>query len=293
MRQKGLLYKMTESNNNPVTEEHKEVWDLAAGYTFPQAADNAAQWVELQAKIYNRNLRVTHRPLYTRKWFVAAAAVALIAGFGAILYSNIAGGHVEPLVAQTGAGEVKTITLPDGSVVTLNSNSRLAYDGDFNNHNRHISLSGQAHFEVKKNELLPFTVQSNHINVTVLGTGFNVTDYPAEMPAVEVSHGRVQVDAEGQRTTLTQNMMARLKDGKLFSSAANAACRWEDGKLIFNNATLSEIAVIVKNRFGKDLVWQNAEDNDRVFTGSFEQGTTPQAIVKSLNTAMQLNLALQ
>ncbi|MEY4003634.1 MAG: hypothetical protein RIT07_1676, partial [Bacteroidota bacterium] len=87
--------------------------------------------------------------------------------------------------------------MPDGSEVTLNSNSRLSYDAEFSNHNRHITLSGQAHFEVKKNELLPFVVQSSHVNVTVLGTGFTVADYPSETPSVEVAHGRVQVDAEG------------------------------------------------------------------------------------------------
>lgn len=292
MLQEGLRCKMGE-HKNPVSEEYKEVWDLASGYSYPQAAQNAEQWLMLQEKINSRNLRVTHRPLLTRKWFLAAATVALVVGFAAVIYSNIAGGHVEPLVATTGPGEVKILTLPDGSEVTLNSNSRLAYDAEFNHHNRHLTLSGQAHFEVKRNELLPFVVQSAHVNVTVLGTGFNVTDYPAEMPAVEVSHGRVQVDADGQRTTLNRNMMARLKDGKLYSGMADAACRWNDGKLIFNSAPLVEISQVLKNRYGKGLVWQNAEDKDRVFTGSFEQGTRPQAILNTLNTALGLKMTLE
>ncbi|MBM3919991.1 MAG: DUF4974 domain-containing protein [Sphingomonadales bacterium] len=284
---------MNKQEKNRMTEEFKDVWDTAAGYTYAEAAQNAEQWEALQAKISSRNLRVTHKPLLTRKWFLAAATVALVVGFAAVIYSNLAGGHVEPLVATTGAGEVKILTLPDGSEVTLNSNSRLAYDAEFSNHNRHITLSGQAHFEVKKNELLPFVVQSAHVNVTVLGTGFNVTDYNAEDPSVEVSHGRVQVDAEGQRTTLTKNMMARVKNGKLFSSAADAACRWNEGKLIFNNAQLSEISVVMKNRFGKGLVWQNAADKNRVFTGSFEPGTSPQFILNTLNTALGLKMTLE
>jgi transmembrane sensor len=284
---------MKAEKNKPVADEFKEVWEAASGYTYAESAYNAEQWEALQDKIKSRNLRVTHRPLLTQKWFLAAATLALVVGFAAVIYSNIAGGHVEPLVATTGPGQVKTLTLPDGSEVTLNSNSQLAYDADFNDHNRHITLSGQAHFEVKKNELLPFEVKSKHMNVTVLGTGFNVTDYNAEDPAVEVSHGRVQVDAEGQRTTLTKNMMARVKNGKLFSSAADATCRWNEGKLIFNNAPLSEISVVMKNRFGKGLVWQNAADKNRVFTGSFEPGTTPQAMLQTLNTALGLKMTLE
>ena len=284
---------MKVEKDKPVTDEFKDIWETAAGYTYPESVYNAEQWEALQDKIRNRNLSVTHRPLLTRKWFVAAATLALIVGFAAVIYSNIAGGHVEPLVATTGLGEVKILTLPDGSEVRLNSNSRLSFDAEFNHGNRNIELSGQAHFEVKKNELLPFTVHSSHINVTVLGTGFSVTDYNAEYPSVEVSHGRVQVDAEGQRTTLTQNMMARLKDGKLFSSVADASCRWNGGKLIFNNASLSEITIVMKNRFGKGLVWQNPADKNRVFTGSFEPGTTPQAMLQTLNTALGLNMTLE
>ena len=284
---------MTTNKNNQIPEEFSEVWEKAGGFTYPEASENDAQWNALQAKISARNLTVTHRPLYTRKWFVAAASVALIAGFAAVIYSNFAGGHVEPLLVTTGPGEVKNITLPDGSEVTLNSNSSLAYDAEFNNHNRHIMLKGQAHFEVTKNDIIPFVVQSKRISATVLGTGFNVTDYPAELPSVEVSHGRVQVDAEGQRTTLTQNMMAHLQDGKLHSDAANEGCRWNEGKLIFNAVPLSEISVVMKNRFGKGLVWENAADKNRIFTGSFEPGTTPQAMLNTLNTALGLKMTLE
>lgn len=283
---------MNNQKQNPISEEFKDVWQNAGGYTYPEAASNTEQWEALQAKISNRNLSVTHRPLLTRKWFLAAATVALIAGFTAVIYSNLAGGHIEPLVVTTGPGEVKTVTLPDGSEATLNSNGRMAYDAEFSHHNRHITLTGEAHFEVKKNELLPFTVQSKHINVTVLGTGFSVTDFPSETPAVEVSHGRVQVDAEGQRTTLTQNMMARIKNGELISSAAQASCRWKDGKLIFNSATLSEISLVMKNRFGKGLVWEKISDQNRIFTGSFEQGTTPQTMLNTLNTALGISMKL-
>jgi ferric-dicitrate binding protein FerR (iron transport regulator) len=110
---------------------------------------------------------------------------------------------------------------------------------------------------------------------------------------VEVSHGRVQVDAEGQRTTLTQNMAAHVIDGKLHNGTANEGCRWNEGKLIFNAVPLSEISVVMKNRFGKGLVWENSTDKNRIFTGSFEPGTTPQAMLNTLNTALGLKMTLE
>ncbi|MFM7764540.1 MAG: hypothetical protein ACKO6I_02670, partial [Sphingomonadales bacterium] len=93
---------MNKQEKNRITEGFKDIWDTAAGYTFPEAAQNEEQWEALQAKISSRNLRVTHKPLLTRKWFLAAATAALVVGFAAVIYSNLAGGHVEPLVATTG-----------------------------------------------------------------------------------------------------------------------------------------------------------------------------------------------
>ena len=64
---------MTMNKNNQFPEEFSEVWEKAGGYAYPEASENDVQWNALQAKISARNLRITHRPLYTRKWFVAAA----------------------------------------------------------------------------------------------------------------------------------------------------------------------------------------------------------------------------
>jgi ferric-dicitrate binding protein FerR (iron transport regulator) len=286
---------MAEQKNNqtPVGADFQETWEMAGKYAYPEQGNDEASWNKLQAKISQSQLTVEKKSIFSRRWAVAAAVAAIITGSVAIMM-NISGSHTtEAILAVTRAGEVKEITLSDGSVVRLNANSKLTIAADFNSDNRHIELEGQAHFEVSRNEELPFTVNSNHLNVTVLGTGFTVTDYPQETPAVEVSYGKVRVEADKKQITLTKNMVARLSNGELNSSVQSSSCTWVNGKLVFSNASLSEISTIFKNRYGKGLIWKNSSDKNRLFSGSFADGTPPQAMVETIEKALTLKLGLE
>jgi ferric-dicitrate binding protein FerR (iron transport regulator) len=72
------------------------------------------------------------------------------------------------------------LTLPDGSMVWLNADSRLKYSNQFNLENRDVYLQGEAYFEVEDNSKVPFKVISDRAVVKVTGTKFNVRAYPDE-----------------------------------------------------------------------------------------------------------------
>ena len=73
--------------------------------------------------------------------------------------------------------ETRNVILPDGSSVLLNRHSSLSYPKRFKSDNREVQLTGEAYFEVSKDQKHPFIVQTEHINVQVLGTHFNVDAY--------------------------------------------------------------------------------------------------------------------
>ena len=286
---------MAEQKNNqtPVGADFQETWEMAGIYAYPEQGNDEAAWNKLQAKISQSHLTVEKKSIFSQRWAVAAAVAAIITGSVAIMM-NISGSHTtEAILAATGAGGVKAITLTAGAAIRLNANTKITIAADFNNDNRHLELVGQAHFEVSRNEKLPFTVNSNHLNVTVLGTGFTLTDYPMATPAVEVSHGKVRVEANKKQITLTKNMVAQLNKGVLNSSVQTPSCTWVDGKLVFSNASLSEISTVFKNRFGKSLIWENSIDKNRLFSGSFADGTAPQAMVETIEKALTLKLGLE
>jgi ferric-dicitrate binding protein FerR (iron transport regulator) len=80
-----------------------------------------------------------------------------------------------------GKGVKKEIKLPDGTVVRLNSESRMSYDLDMQSHNQRIvSLTGEAFFVVAHDKRRPFIVNTNKVGIKVLGTEFNVREYPGD-----------------------------------------------------------------------------------------------------------------
>ncbi len=69
------------------------------------------------------------------------------------------------------------VTLPDGSIVMLNRQSRLVYNKDFGVGKREIHLTGEAYFDIAKNEAIPLTVTAGPVQIRVMGTAFNVRAY--------------------------------------------------------------------------------------------------------------------
>lgn len=90
-------------------------------------------------------------------------------------------------------GRRKTVKLPDGSVITLEPNSKLRYPQQFTGNTREVMLTGEAYFEVKRDQERPFIVRTPYIGATVLGTSFNVEAYRNGIARVVVTTGRVKI----------------------------------------------------------------------------------------------------
>lgn len=193
-------------------------------------------------------------------WRVAAA-VTLVLGVSAVLYLLLFQPRL--MITQVAeAGQTQQITLPDGSVVTLNSNSSITYPGHFTDDARHVTLQGEAFFEVAHDATRPFTVESGDINTTVLGTSFNVCAYPEEADIrVTLVTGKVRVGSkQGAVTHLTPSEQA------VFSKATNSlqenivnienAMAWRNGILLLNGS-FDAVAKQLQRAFGKTIVFKN------------------------------------
>jgi transmembrane sensor len=122
------------------------------------------------------------RRMYYRIALTAAVFIVLI-GLGALLSWIIFTGKYkdQPSVIceiNVPAGSRSQAVLPDGSKVWLNAESTIKYDHNFNNQERIVELSGEAHFDIKTNPRKPFIVRTSHLDVIALGTIFNVRAYP-------------------------------------------------------------------------------------------------------------------
>jgi len=181
----------------------------------------------------------------TRRFLVGgamAASLAVATGIGFLLMQPA---PTETLLYATVTGEIETITLSDGSRVTLGGASKLT--GEFTPDGRTLELvSGNAYFDIARDEARPLTVHTGDVNVRVLGTRFDIKTRP-DFVAVAVDHGHVRVTspATGNRQDLTagEKIVSDATHGisEVMTFDAGQELSWRSGRLSFVDAPLRYI----------------------------------------------------
>jgi transmembrane sensor len=143
--------------------------------------------------------------LFFRTMQTAAIGLLLI-GFGSLLFY-----FINDQSSQMGANEYELIVpvgsrgnliLTDGTSVWLNAGSRLSYSKNFGKNDRSVYLEGEGYFEVERESKYPFTVIASEVEVTALGTSFNIKSYPDEdVIQTTLVSGSINVNRIGQRNT--------------------------------------------------------------------------------------------
>ncbi|UVL10848.1 FecR family protein [Pseudomonas rhodesiae] len=178
------------------------------------------------------------------RYAVAASVVAVAVGLG--LFSGLDHSKVYRAEFSTRLGEHRQVALPDGSLIDLNSRSVVAVT--YENARRGVELKqGEAMFSVEHDSSRPFVVAAGAGQVTVTGTRFDVRrDDDQTRVAVEAGTVQVQGRVAEQRVTLTAGRGTHVdRQGEVATAyAVNAEelTAWRTGKLVFNNATLSDVA---------------------------------------------------
>ncbi|MCS4315127.1 transmembrane sensor [Pseudomonas sp. BIGb0381] len=177
------------------------------------------------------------------RYAVAASVVAAALGLG--LFSGL--DHPEPCSAEfsTRVGEHRQVALPDGSVLDLNSRSVVAvhYEKDL----RGVELKqGEAMFSVAHDTRRPFVVDAGAGQVTVTGTRFDVRrDDDQTRVMVEAGTVKVQGHSVDNVVTLTAGLGTQVDSKGRVAAAYDVNTEeltaWRNGKLVFNNASLSEV----------------------------------------------------
>lgn len=212
------------------------------------------------------------RPVRALWWRVAAAAVVAAAvSVTATLYmTKLSEKDIALVELYTSAGEMKTITLPDGSTAQTNSATLLLYPEEFRGKERTVYLMGEANFRVAENKEKPFVVKAANVAVTALGTEFNVSAYPEEdIVTSTLIHGKVRVDCagKGSYTLLPGQQAAYWKTtGRSKVSAANImdATAWQRGVSVFRGKTIAEILGALERRFNVSFQYNaNRMSGDR------------------------------
>ncbi len=198
-----------------------------------------------------------------RNWGLSLAAAATLAAIAIGSTWYLRPPPVDPDIHTTAIGEQTSLPLPDGSLVTLNTQStlRVAYSDQF----RDIHLTaGEALFDVTKDPDRPFRVITEYAVVTAIGTQFNVRNV-ADDVVVTVVEGIVDVEATTSTNNragqvgsvptarqsaahkpperLTVGQQARVASGEVavIYTVVDRATAWKERRLVFESLTLAEV----------------------------------------------------
>jgi transmembrane sensor len=262
-------------NNDDFDEVLKRNWERSAHSTI----ENNLSWTDISARIKEK----APKRYNTRLLFKYAACFALAVLIGTISFYKKADTGNPYLTAQSLPAKTKVVTLPDGSQVTLNANSSLRYPEKFSNGQRIVYLKGEAYFEVVHDRKKPFIIYSGALKTQVLGTTFTVSAYNEQKPqSVTVLTGKVGVMDQSNKAQaiLTPGLCAvtDLKSKSLkVSRMADPmdAIAWMDDKMMFEDATLADVATALSNKYAVSVVINNQRIASRHITAIFQNQTLP------------------
>lgn len=169
------------------------------------------------------------------------------------------------------------VTLSDGTLVQLNSGSKLVFPAKFSESRREVYLKGEGYFDVTRDEKKPFVVNTDYINVRVFGTQFNISAYENEKSACAVLvEGSVDV-TKSSGFFISEHIKIKPGEGCFFDEDSsglvvrnvdvNEYTSWKDGLFQFRDQPLSRIIEKVKMFYNKTIIIEDKELANRVISG--------------------------
>lgn len=263
---------LNEDAEHPLLlEKLKRQWEAvqvdASAFVIP---DKAAVWNKVQARIRDKAKQI---PMYSRSLLIRvssiAAVIALVLGFSlsfllndqkeswqASLFEN---------VVMAPPGQKTQLVLPDGTLVWLNSGSRLSYNYQYSTQDRVVNLEGEAFFDVKKDTQYPFIVKTGAVDVKVHGTAFNVSAYEDEVNImVALLRGKVSLlsaDSQQLLTYLSPDQIATVSKNDLSCQVtlcdAETESSWHHNLLKFDGTPAKEVWKKLERWYGVDIALSN------------------------------------
>ncbi|MFT0640569.1 FecR domain-containing protein [Bacteroides thetaiotaomicron] len=216
------------------------------------------------------------------EWAQRAAAILFIPLLTLFIWQNWKGdtGEVaEMMEVKTSPGMTTSLTLPDGTIVYLNSESSLSYPSRFNRDFRRVTLSGEAYFEVAKDPEKKFILSTTHQSqIEVLGTCFNVEAYEQNTEVITtLIEGKVdfmfEKDAGVKHVFLSprEKLVYDSETDKvhLYKTSGKSELAWKDGEVVLDNTPLEEALWMLEKRYSVKFVIKNEKLKNSSFTGTF------------------------
>jgi len=306
--------------NRQVIETFEQTWREKMNLSHPFNAE--AAWSRLHKEMAREEKGSVHNPRrmqspepasgksYRKQrpraaWqFMRAAAAILLIGAGILFYVQHSADIDEGIPTSevvTEPGERAQLQLSDGTHIRLNVDSKLTYPKDFEGGTRVVELSGEAYFDVARDQR-PFYVKADGAVIRVIGTEFNVQSYAADqLVQVVVAKGRVGVrdaDDQAEEVALERGDLAQLKlDGRGILQVSQDVdldwhLGWLDNRMEFRDTPIEQVAAMLERWHKVEIRIADPGLADLRFTAEF-QDESIREILGVLQSTLQLEYKIE
>lgn len=274
------------AENRKLFEDYGKAWNLTEQSVIDRKIDLDAEWSSLSGKINFEEKRPEPKVINisatesTKKgtgknWLKLAASLLILIASATFVYYYFGNSRMVTITADAG---IREVTLPDGSVISLNQESTLEYPKTFRN-KRIVRLEGEAYFKVAHDAGKPFVVKGNESNVEVLGTQFNVkTRNQQGNMEVVLTSGKVSLYTD---SSPSKKMILSPGDHAEVSPLKNSIIRqlntdmnylaWKTRKINFDDSRMDQVIATLKSVYGVELQIKDPGLAECTVTASFDQ----------------------
>lgn len=261
----------------------------AADYFFQNPKQKQKNWATIQQHISKKeNERVISVKKDKLSWLKIVATIVLISSISLLFFTYLKQTKKEEITYReiyNPKGQKRLVTMPDGSNIYLNGDSKIKYVKNFNRGKRIVYLEGEAFFDVQHRPSQPFIVRTGKVSTTVLGTSFNINSYKSSKNiSITVQTGKVGVvvknGKEKQVQFLYPNQQLNISTDNLSmtSKIVDAAeiDSWREYKMLFYDKSLSEIVQVIEREYDLDITIKRESLRDVKITTKFDKCSVSQ-----------------
>lgn len=278
-------------------EESRSISKKIDLYYSQKKYSEVAAWNRVKQRIYNDK----KRNFYATTLFKVAAVVvfAIIVGTASFIFLQ-----KENAIAKhqlvSGSDPITNFELPDGTIVSLNSDSKIVFPEMFDDDTREVSIEGEAFFNVRPNPTKPFIISAGKAQIKVLGTSFNVNAYPGtDKVEVIVETGKVQVSRKETNPSKTDELILIPGDKGILSCSTSILSKsknedlnflaWKTHNLIFRETSLNEVILTLKKVYKVEIGFADKNLGNLLLTGQYNNYSI-EFILEVISSTLQLEV---
>lgn len=204
----------------------------------------------------------------------------------------------EPEIARSFHGK-QIVSLPDGSTVILNAESRLSYRENFGVEKREVIFVGEGYFDIVRDPERPFIVHTGQVNTTVLGTAFNLIAYEGQPEIlVAVERGEVAVGDEEkvydhilpEEQLVVNTRTLQVEKDRVDMDRVLA---WKENFLILDDVTIQRATEMIGKRYDVEVSVENEKMKKCMINAAFLHGETLEQVLRVLCGVLQADFSVE